>query len=156
MLRYFWPLLVPMLFFFALGNSGFAGVAENKPADVVMYRQLLMKSLDVHMSGIAALIENKIDHWGHARAHAEAIERFSREMPTVFPHWTGPQATETLALSSVWKNWREFQAASTEMNHQAVLLVEATGSIDRRAIERQYRKVRQTCDSCHSAFMKAE
>lgn len=152
-----WPvLIVASALVAALVSSGRADVAENEPANVVMYRQLLMKSLDVHMAGIAALVENKIDYWGHVRAHAEAIERISRDMPTVFPHWTGPEATETMALSSVWKNWHEFEAASFELNQQAVLLVQATGSIDRRAINLQFERVRGLCDSCHSDFMKSK
>ncbi|MDJ0944407.1 MAG: cytochrome c [Kiloniellales bacterium] len=140
----------------AFASSVNADLADDKPADVVMYRQLLMKSLDVHMAGIAVLVENKVDYWGHARAHAEAIEGISRDMPMVFPHWTGPEATETLALSTVWKDWQVFRSSSSELTQQAALLVEATGSIDRRAIQLQYQKVREACDGCHEAFMKPD
>ncbi len=157
MLRRFRPVLMAgSILLVAFASSVDADLADNTAADVVMYRQLLMKSLDVHMAGIAALVENKIDYWGHARAHAEAIRGISRDMPVVFPHWTGPDAIETQALSSVWKDWQAFRSSSAELTQQAALLVEATGSIDRRVFQLQYQKVRETCDGCHSAFMKAD
>ncbi len=157
MLRRLRPVLIAgSVLLVAFASSVNADLADDKPADVVMYRQLLMKSLDVHMAGIAVLVENKVDYWGHARAHAEAIEGISRDMPMVFPHWTGPEATETLALSTVWKDWQVFRSSSSELTQQAALLVEATGSIDRRAIQLQYQKVREACDGCHEAFMKPD
>ena len=157
MLRRLRPVLMAgSILLVAFASSVDADLADNTAADVVMYRQLLMKSLDVHMAGIAVLVENKVDYWGHARAHAEAIEGISRDMPMVFPHWTGPEATETLALSTVWKDWQVFRSSSSELTQQAALLVEATGSIDRRAIQLQYQKVREACDGCHEAFMKPD
>ena len=139
----------------AAGPAG-ADIADNDPAEIVSYRQLVMKSFDLHMDGISAPIEGRIDYWGHVKAHAEAIERMSWDMLEIFPHWTGPKATKTQALPAIWRNWQEFKTVAAELEQEAKMLVETVDSIDRRAIQFQFSRVRRTCDGCHLKFTKSE
>ena len=133
-----------------------ADVLDNRPEDIVEYRQLIMRSLELHMLGIESLVEGKIDHWRHVRIHAETIERMSRDMAVIFPHWTGPTSTKTGALPAIWEDWQDFKTAAAQLEKEATALVESVGSIERRAIHGLYSRVRQICDACHSRFAKPQ
>lgn len=147
---------------FALGLCGLAtapaaaAAAEDEVANVIKYRQLVMKSLEAHMDATAAVVSGDVNYWHHVGEHAVAISGLSRGMLELFPHWTGPNKGDTRALPAVWKRWPDFEAAAVRFNAEAARLVVSIGSIDRRAIGAQLAQVEKACTACHDTFLKSE
>lgn len=129
---------------------------QSDAADIIKYRQLIMKLLDGHMKAINTIVDGEADYWHQIGDHAVAISAMSRAMLEMFPHWTGPEHGETRALAAIWKNWQGFETAAIRFNHEAVLLVNAVGSIDRRNIAIQASKLDHACTTCHEAYLQGE
>ena len=140
----------------ALMSASAFALANDEAANIVNYRQMVMQSLETHMEAVRAILMGDVDYWHQVRDHAVAISGMSRDMPEMYPHWTGPRRVETAALPAIWQNWRDFQNAAVHFNQEAEELVVSVGSIDRRSIETQFGRVEKACLSCHKDFMKPD
>ncbi|MDJ0949066.1 MAG: cytochrome c [Alphaproteobacteria bacterium] len=129
---------------------------QDPAANVIKYRQTVMKSLGAHMAAIGQIVKGEVGYTHHIMDHAVAISGMSRGLLEIFPPGTGPAAGETRALPDIWEKWGEFQGAALKLNQEAARLVSATGSIDSRLVQNQFAQLGKACGSCHKAFRKEE
>lgn len=139
----------------ALGGA--AAQAADEPANVIKYRQAIMKANGGHMGALAAVAKGEVSFTDDAAAHAEAIHGLSQNLARLFPPDTGKGDTEveSAALPAIWEKPDEFQQTIEALQQESQKLVEvaASGNPDQVALAQQIVQLgRQGCGGCHDQF----
>ena len=86
--------------------------AADEPANIIKYRQAVMKAIGGHTGAIAGVVKGEVSFAGDVAAHARGIQEMSQLISKLFPKGTdsGMQA-KTRALPSIWAEQVKFDAA---------------------------------------------
>jgi len=139
---------------FALGAAvvsvlavGAVSVVSADTAQIIKYRQNLMKSSGVHLGGIFAVLKGEVPFKGNIAHDAEVLDHFSMMLPAAFPAGSGEGDTRVMA--DIWMDGAKFEAAAKAFHDQASKLVEVAGGGDMKVIGAQAGAVGKACDGCH-------
>jgi cytochrome c556 len=121
------------------------------PADVVKYRQSVMKALGGHLRALGPLAAKKVNFPRHAELHARSVAELARLLGELFPAGTGPSATPTEAKEEVWKDGKKFAAAVADMQEKAEALAKAATG-DAAGLKGALEAAGESCGGCHKPF----
>ena len=139
-----------------LGALTVASAADQKPEDVVKYRQSVYTIIGWNFKPIGAMVKGEIPFDAAAVArHAQYVEMMSKAAPEGFPKGTGPDVVKnTEAKAEIWTKWSEFETKMTNFQQEAAKLVEVAKGGKEADIKAQFGKTAETCKACHKAFRK--
>ena len=138
--------------------------AQEVPAakDTIFARKILMGAIDMNMDEIETMLapEGKLE-LADAQEHAETISTMLMAFPHMFPPATNQwkqgadrdPATDTFASPEVWTNFADFYQRATEASKIAWNASRAKRPADFKSLIVQ---LRERCNSCHAANMKAD
>lgn len=142
---------------FALGAAvvsvlalGAVSVASADTAQIIKYRQNLMKSNGAHLGGIFAVLKGEVPFKGNIAHHAEVLHHISMMVPAAFPAGSGEG--DTRAMADIWTDGAKFEAAAKAFQDQTSKLVEVAKGDDMKAIGAQAGAVGKTCGGCYKPF----
>ena len=141
---------------FSLGVLTTASAANQKPEDVVEYRQSVYTIIGWNFKPIGAMVKGEVPFDAAAVArHAQYIEMMSKAAPEGFSKGTGPDVVKnTEAKPEIWTKWSEFETKMTNFQQEAAKLAETAKGGDEKAIKAQFGKTAETCKACHKEFRK--
>jgi cytochrome c556 len=125
-------------------------------AEIVKYRQSLMKAMGSYMSALSAITKGTVPFRGDLVMHAGAIKDIARQLPALFPAGTGPDKVNTDALPTVWTKMPAFTAASKELETASARMQQLAKTSDAKAITAQFAAMKQACASCHESFRMSD
>jgi cytochrome c556 len=129
-----------------------SATAADRPADVVKYRQSVMKAMGAHMTAMSLVVKKQVSDRTQLAAHAAAIRDFSGGLPRFFPRGTGSDKTKTAAKNEIWQRFPEFEAGFVKLQRESNALAEAAKRGDANAFDAQFEKVANACAACHRDF----
>jgi cytochrome c556 len=127
-------------------------LAADNAADVVKYRQSVMKAIGAHMTSMSLVVKKQISDRSQLAAHAAAVRDLSGGIPAFFPRGTGSDKTRTAAKIEIWQRAAEFQTASTKLQRESAALTDEAKRGDAKAFDAQFEKVANACAACHRTF----
>jgi len=133
-----------------------AGAADQKPEDVVQYRQSVYTIIGWNFKPIGAMVKGEVPFDAAAVArHAQYIEMMSKAAPEGFSKGTGPDVVkDTEAKPEIWTKATEFDSKMKDFQQEAAKLSEVAKGGDEKAIKAQFGKTAETCKACHKEFRK--
>ena len=133
-----------------------AGAADQKPEDVVQYRQSVYTIIGWNFKPIGAMVKGEVPFDAAAVArHAQYIEMMSKAAPEGFSKGTGPDVVkDTEAKPEIWTKATEFDSKMKDFQQEAAKLTEVAKGGDEKAIKAQFGKTAETCKACHDEFRK--
>jgi cytochrome c556 len=140
-------------------TAGAAAFAADEPANIIKYRQALMKANSAHITMIAAVVKGEVSWTDELAGNAHSLHEQSKNLLRLFPEGSGKGDTdvESVALPVIWEKWGQFEAAATAFETESAKLVEAVESGDQAAIARQLGVVgKQGCGNCHETFREKQ
>ncbi len=137
-----------------MGLSAHQASAADEPANLVKYRQAIMKAIGGHMGALGAVAKGEVSFSDEAVGHAHAINEMSKNMLRLFPQGSGYEAdNKTNALPAVWERWADFEAAVKAMQDESAKMITAAQSGDTAAFGQQVGALgRNGCTNCHDTF----
>jgi cytochrome c556 len=126
--------------------------AADRPADVVKYRQSVMKAMGAHMAAMSLIVKKQVSDRSQLAANAAAIRDLSGGLARFFPRGTGSDKTKTAAKNEVWQRFDAFEAASLKLQRESHALAEAAKRNDANAFDAQFETVANACAACHRDF----
>jgi len=127
-------------------------LAADRAADVVKYRQSVMKAMGAHMTAMSLVVKKQISDRSQLAAHAAAIRDLSAGIPAFFPRGTGSDKTKTAAKNEIWQRFPEFTAAAVALQRASASLADAAKRGDAKAFDAQFENVANACAACHRTF----
>lgn len=128
--------------------------AADEPANILKYRQNLMKSVGSNIGNIAMVAKGEVSFIGNTPMNARAISEGLSAARDLFPEGTGPEAGETRALPSIWQDNAKFVAALEKSQQAADAMVAAAETGDLGEIRKAIGALGKTCGGCHDDFRK--
>ncbi len=135
----------------ALCSTGSA-LAQQKPEEVIKYRQSALFLLGQHFGPIAAMAQGKMPYDKDVAARNAALaETFSRLPWDRFGPGTD-KGGNTKAKPEVWTNASDFKAKADKMQEEVAKLtqVATTGNFD--ALKAQVGETGKSCKACHDDY----
>ena len=127
--------------------------AQDSPAQLIAYRQSIMKAIGGHMGAIAMVAKGDVSFTDQVTFHALAINEMSKHLTPLFPVGSGKDAGETRALPIIWEKWDEFEAAAETLGTESAKLAEVAQGGDLAAIAAQTGELgNKGCGGCHKTF----
>lgn len=141
-----------------LGLSTNLASAADEPANLVKYRQAIMKAIGGHMGALGAMAKGEVSFTDEAVGHAHAINEMSKNLLRLFPEGTSYEAgNKTNTLPAVWEQWADFEAAVKSMQDESAKMITAAEGGDAAAFGQQVGAVgRNGCSKCHDTFRYKE
>jgi cytochrome c556 len=147
-----------------LGAAAVAPAQDQSAAianDAIVARKTVMNALSDRMDTVEAMIASgkKLDlDEGHA--NADAISVFMMAFPHLFPSSTNQwkpnvdkdPATDTFAAPELWTNFADFYQQATAASKAAF---DASRADDESAFKASIAQLRKDCNTCHTAYLKA-
>ncbi|RMD62353.1 MAG: cytochrome c [Alphaproteobacteria bacterium] len=129
-------------------------MAVDEPANIIKYRQAVMKAIGGHTGAIVGVAKGEVSFIGHVAAHARAIHDMSKLIPDLFPKGSDRAAfAETRALPDIWADWAKFEAAARKLQEESARMIQvAEGGGDAAAIGAQLQNMGKACGGCHKPF----
>ena len=139
-----------------MGLLTVAGAADQKPEDVVQYRQSVYTIIGWNFKPIGAMVKGEVPFDAAAVArHAQYVEMMSKAAPEGFSKGTGPDVVkDTEAKPEIWTKATEFDSKMKDFQQAAAKLTEVAKGGDEKAIKAQFGKTAETCKACHKEFRK--
>jgi cytochrome c556 len=137
---------------FAVSLAMGAAQAADEPANILKYRQNLMKSVGANISNIAMVAKGEVSFIGNTGMNARAIRDGLAAAGALFPAGTGTEAGETRALPSVWENNAGFVAALENSQAAAEAMIAAADTGDIGEVRKAIGALGKTCGGCHDDF----
>jgi cytochrome c556 len=132
-----------------------ASVADDNMANIIKYRQGLMKADADHARDIGMILKNEVPfNARHIEEHAVAINAMSKLIIQCFPKGSGPASgNKTRAKEDIWTHWEKFMADAVALERESAKLVDLTRTGNMNQIEAQMAIVGQnSCGDCHEDF----
>lgn len=132
--------------------------AADEPANVIKYRQSIMKAIGGHMGALGAMAKGEVSFTDEAFGHAHAIYQMSEGLDQYWPAGTGKDevdGTDTRALPEIWHQGEKFQQAIESLRAESKNLADLTegGDFERAAFAQQVGALGQDgCGNCHETF----
>ncbi len=137
----------------AIMLGGLSGTqAADEPANIIKYRQNVMKSIGGHISNIAAVAKGEVTYIQNVPTHARALADMVKLIPDLFPE--GTDVGKTRALPKIWAERDKFDEAARANRAAAADMVSAAATNDLATIQGALGKLGKTCGNCHKPFRK--
>jgi len=127
-------------------------LAADNAANVVKYRQSVMKAMGAHMTAMSLAVKKQISDRSQLAAHAASVRDLSGGLPAFFPRGTGSDKTKTAAKNEVWQRAAEFSASAAKLQRESAALTDAAKRGDAKAFDAQFENVSNACAACHRTF----
>jgi cytochrome c556 len=130
-----------------------AVAGQNKPSDVVHYRQNLMSVIGWNVGPMAAMVKGKIG-WD-AKAFALRADRVAFLAPQAlegFADASDNGGVETDAKADIWRNFDDFKAKLDDFVLQSRALSDAARAGDDAKTKEQFHKTADACKACHEKY----
>jgi cytochrome c556 len=127
-------------------------LAADQAADVVKYRQTVMKAMGAHMKAVSMIATHEITGRPQLTAHAEALHSMSVGLTAFFPKTTAPDKIYSESKPAIWQRWREFEAAAKTFERDSAQLVAASKGKDDHALAAAVDTTNRACGGCHKQF----
>jgi cytochrome c556 len=122
--------------------------------EIIKYRNSVMEAYAGHMSAASRIVRGKVDFQDQLKLHADSMAGIANITGTLFPE--DSDFGETRAKEEVWSKPKEFEQAVQE-NQQAVSeFNKAVASGDKAALASSFKKISDSCKSCHEKFRTEE
>jgi cytochrome c556 len=134
--------------------------AADEPANVVKYRQTLMKANGAHLGMIGAALKGEVSFTDQIAPNAQALvllaDMMAANAQQMFPEGTSDSAgLDTRSLPAIWENWAGFEESVKTFQEEAAKLAEVAQGGDMAAIGQQVGALgKNGCGACHSDFRK--
>lgn len=131
--------------------TGITAASAAGEADI-KYRQNNYKAIGAHMGAIGAIMKGEVDHKYQLSTHADAIAAIAKDVETLFPEGSGPDAGETRALPVIWTDADEFQKVVDGFKAAAANAAKVAESGDMAAMGDAVKQLGAACGACHKTF----
>jgi cytochrome c556 len=134
-------------------------VAVDEPANVIKYRQAVMRANGGHLGAIAGVARGEVSFADEVLGHAHAIAEMSQNMERLFPPGSGKDDTEqkSAALPAIWERPEEFSAAIANFQEKAATFLEVAEGADQATLARELGVLgQQGCGGCHENFRERQ
>lgn len=123
------------------------------PEQIIAARQAAYDMSAMTMAEMQQALKDGTDLKKQAFA-ANALVRWSKALPTMFPVGTGhgETALPTKARAEIWSNRSEFEKAAANYTDQATKLVDLARAGDSEGFSTQLKQLDKACDACHDKF----
>ena len=127
--------------------------AADEPANVIKYRQNVMRSIGGHIGAIAAIVKGEVSFTDDVAAHARGINAMSKVVPHIFPKGTDNASNaDTRALPAIWEDMGKFDAAVKAFQAASASLVTVAEAGDPSAFGGALGELGKACGGCHKPF----
>lgn len=139
----------------AVALSAFA-FAHNKGDDAAEYRMGLMSVIGWNFGPLGAMVKGKqpFDAAEFSK-RADRIANLSDQLLEGFPKGS-ENAEHTTAKADIWANWDDFQGKARDFEREAKALAAVAKGNDEAKDKEQFKKVAETCKSCHEKYKKKD
>lgn len=122
--------------------------------DIIKYRISVMEAYGGHMSAASRIVRGKVDFTDQLQLHADSMKDIAGTVDKLFPE--DSDFGDTRAKEEVWSKAKEF-AQSTRDNQQAAAdFSSSVAGGDKAAIAASFKKLADSCKSCHEEFRTEE
>ncbi|MGH1479527.1 MAG: c-type cytochrome [Geminicoccales bacterium] len=149
--------------FIALGALTFGlythqALAADEPANLIKYRQAIMKAIGGHMGALGAVAKGEVSFTDEVVGHAHAINEMSKNLLRLFPEGSGYEIDKkSNVLPAVWERWTDFEAAVKALQDESTKMIAVAESGDAAAFGQQVGALgRDGCTNCHDTFRYKE
>ena len=140
-----------ILIFFAVGFP--ISHAADEAADVIKFRQNVMKGIGAHINNIAAIAKGKITFTGNLITDAEGIVNGLATTDVLFP--PGTEGGKTNALAAIWEDREGFDKALNQSKARAQDLLQVVrNSMEIGEIGKALGALGKSCGGCHKPYRK--
>ena len=141
-----------------LGMVMAASWAEDDMANIIKYRQGLMKANADHARDIGMILKGEVPFDArHVQEQAVALNAMSKLIIQCFPKGSGSAAGKTRAKDDIWTHWEKFMADAVALQKETEKLIEVTKTGNMSQITTQMAIVgNNSCGDCHDDFRKPE
>ena len=122
--------------------------------DIIKYRVSVMKAYAGHMGAAARIVRGKVDFQDQLKLHADSMEGIASITLELFPE--DSDFGETRAKEEVWSKPKEFADAVKANQKAAGDFSKAVAGGDKEAIAGSFKKLSDSCKSCHEDFRAEE
>ena len=136
--------------------SAGAALAADEPANLIKYRQNVMKSVGANISNLAMAAKGEISTLANAPSNAQAIRDGLGAAGPLFPEGTGSEAGKTRTLAAVWERPDEFVEAMKKSVAAADAMIAAANSGELGQIQQALGALGKTCGGCHDNFREKQ
>jgi cytochrome c556 len=134
----------------ALLAAAAAAAQAAEPAEIVKYRQAVMKANGAHMSAAAAIIFGKVDFKSDLGEHVRALQAINRDIPALFP--AGSTTADSAALPGVWMSHDDFKKRAADAARRAEALAKAVAAGDTKSYAARFGELGDACKACHKDY----
>jgi cytochrome c556 len=135
----------------ALATSYAVSAAE--PAEVIKFRQNVMKVNGALMANATAILQGKADEKGRLADIGRALELNNKDTASLFPAGT-ETGGDTKALPSIWQKRADFERLAKELQDKAAAFARSTAGNDAQQIAAAHKELAGTCRACHTDYRK--
>ncbi len=133
-----------------------AAQAADEPANIVKYRQHVMKSVGANISSLAMVAKGEISTLSNVSSNAQAIRDGLGAAEVLFPVGTDAEAGKTRALPTIWERSSEFVDAMRKSIAAADDMIVAANSGELGQIRTALGALGKTCGGCHDNFREKQ
>lgn len=132
----------------ALGAAGVA-LAQQKPEDVIKYRQSALFIVGQNFGPLAAMAQGKMTYDKDAAMRHAEIAAFAAKLPWDSFH-PGTDKGNTKAKPGIWQNPDDFKSKREAMLAEMEKLPAAAGTLD--SLKAQVGATGKACKACHDEY----
>ena len=137
----------------AAALAGVAGAAsgQQKPEDIIKYRQSALFLMGQHFGPIAAMAQGKLPYDKDAAARNAAVVEYMSKLPwDRFP--AGTDQGNTKAKPEIWSNLDDFKSKADKMQSEVGKLAQVAKTGDFNALKAQVGETGKACKACHDEY----
>ena len=131
--------------------AGGSTLAQQKPEDVIKYRQSALFIMGQHFGPLAGMAQNKIPYDKDAAMRHAAMVEFMSKLP-----WDrfapGTDQGNTKAKPEIWLNLEDFKAKAEKMQGEVAKLAQVSKAGDFNALKAQVGETGKACKACHDEY----
>lgn len=134
-----------------LGGMAFSVHAQQKPEDIIKYRQSALFLMGQHFGPLAAMAQGKMPYDKDVAARNAAVVEYMSKLPwDKFP--AGTDQGNTKAKPEIWSKMDDFKAKADKMQAEVAKLAQVARTGDLDALKAQVGETGKSCKSCHDDY----
>jgi cytochrome c556 len=128
------------------------GYAQQKPEDIIKYRQSALFIMGQHFGPLAAMAQGKLAYDKDLAARNAAVVEYMSKLPwDRFPAGT-EQGGNTKAKPEIWANTEDFKSKADKMQAEVTKLAQVARGGDFNALKSQVGETGKACKACHDEY----
>ena len=127
-------------------------LGADQAADIVKYRQTVMKAMGAHMKAVSMIATKQIGNRSQLAGHAAAVRSLAAGLTAFFPKSTSPDKIYSESRPAIWQHWSDFEAAAKTLERDSANLVAAAKGKDEHALAAAVDTTNKACGGCHKQF----